>query len=179
MRRLAVAICLLALPGAVACGGGDDKGDARTAAAGYVTALGKGNGAAACARMTKALQRQFLAAVSRLDKRFSGEPCQRAMSAALQTIPPDQLKRLSQAKIQDLKGKEDAGTFRYTLGQIRVNGRVAKEDGDWNVSCCVPGAGWRGAAAPDPPAGGDLGPGVAGAPAGLAGRVAPAREPHR
>jgi hypothetical protein len=141
MRRLAVAVCLLALPGAVACGGGDDKGDARKAAAGYVTALGKGDGAAACARMTKGLQRQFLAAVSRLDKRFAGEPCQRAMSAALQTIPPDQLKRFSQAKIQDLKVKDDAGTFRYTLGQIRVNGRVAKENGDWKVSCCVPGAG--------------------------------------
>jgi hypothetical protein len=142
MRRLAVAICLLALPGAVACGGGgDDKGDAQKAAAGYVAALGKGNGAAACARMTKGLQRQFLAAVSRLDKRFAGEPCQRAMSAALQTIPPDQLKRFSQAKIQDLKVKDDAGTFRYTLGKIRVNGRVAKEDGDWKVSCCVPGAG--------------------------------------
>src|SRR3954453_2802721 len=170
MRRLAVAVCLLALPGAVACGGGDDKGDAQKAAAGYVSALGKGNGAAACERMTKGLQRQFLAAVSRLDKRFAGEPCQRAMSAALQTTPPDQLKRFSQAKIQVLKVKDDAGTFRYTLGQIRVNGRVAKEDGAWKVSCCVPGAGRRARSAAHPQPVGELGPGVAGAPAGLAGR---------
>jgi hypothetical protein len=141
MRRLVLAVCLLALPAAVACGGSDDTGDARTAAAGYVSALGKGDGAGACGRMTKGLQRQFLAAVSRLDKRFAGQPCQRAMSAALRTIPPDQLKRFSQAKIQDLKVSGDGGTFRYTLGRIRVNGRVAKEDGDWKVSCCVPGAG--------------------------------------
>jgi hypothetical protein len=142
MRRLALAACLLALPTAAACGGGgNDAGDARKAAAGYVAALGKGNGAGACTRMTKGLQRQFLAAVARLDKRFAGQPCARAMSAALRTIPPDQLKSFSQAKIQNLKVKGDSGTFRYTLGQIRVNGRVAKEDGDWKVSCCVPGAG--------------------------------------
>jgi hypothetical protein len=59
----------------------------------------------------------------------------------LRTIPANQLKSFSQAKIDDLKVKGDAGTFRYTLGQIRVNGRVAKENGDWKVSCCVPGAG--------------------------------------
>ena len=142
MRRLALAACLLALPGAAAaCGGGNDTADARKAATGYVAALGNGDGAGACARMTKGLQRQFLAAVGRLDARFRGQPCARAMSAALKTIPPDQLERFSQAKIAALKVKDDAGTFRYTLGQIRVNGRVAKEDGDWKVSCCVPGAG--------------------------------------
>jgi hypothetical protein len=141
MRRLAVAVCLLALPGAAACGGSNDTADARKAAAGYVASLGKGDGAGACARMTKGLQRQFLAAVSRLDRRFAGQPCQRAMSAALRTIPPDQLRRFSHARIQNLKVKGDGGTFRYTLGQIRVNGRVAKEKGDWKVSCCVPGAG--------------------------------------
>ena len=140
MCRLAVAVCLLALAAAAACGS-DDTGDARKAAAGYVAALGKRDGPGACARMTKGLQRQFLAAITRLDKRFSGQQCQRAMSAALRTIPPDQFQRFSQAKIRDLKVQGDGGTFRYTLGQIRVNGRVAKEDGDWKVSCCVPGAG--------------------------------------
>jgi hypothetical protein len=141
MRRLALAVCLLALPATSACGGSDDTGDARTAAAGYVSALGKGDGDTACARMTKGLQGQFLAAITRLDKRFTGQPCGRAMTAALQTITPDQLKRFSQAKIQNLKVDGDHGSFRYTLGQIRVNGRVAKENGDWKVSCCVPGAG--------------------------------------
>ena|ERR671932_1168084 len=141
MRRLALAACLLALPATAACGGGNDTADARKAAAGYVASLGKRDGAGACARMTKGLQRQFLAAVARVDRRFSGQPCERAMSAALRTIPANQLKSFSQAKINDLKVKGDAGTFRYTLGQIKVNGRVAKENGDWKVSCCVPGAG--------------------------------------
>jgi hypothetical protein len=142
MRRLAIAVCVLALPGAAACGGGgDNTGDARKAAAGYVAALGNRDGTGACARMTKGLQRQFLAAVVRVDRRFQGQPCARAMSAALRTIAPDQLKRFSQAKIQNLKVEGDRGTFRYTLGRIRVNGQVAKEGDAWKVSCCVPGAG--------------------------------------
>jgi hypothetical protein len=141
MRRLALAACLLALPAVATACGGDDTADARKAASGYVAALGKGDGAGACARMTKSLQGQFLAAVGRLDARFRGQPCARAMSAALRTIPPDQLARFSQAKIDDLEVKDGAGSFRYTLGQIRVNGRVAKEGDAWKVSCCVPGAG--------------------------------------
>ena len=142
MRRLALAACLLlALAAPAACGGGNETADARKAASGYVAALGKGDGAGACGRMTKSLQQQFLAAVGRLDARFRGQPCARAMSAALRTIPADQLKSFSQAKINDLKVKGDGGSFRYTLGQIKVNGRVAKENGDWKVSCCVPGAG--------------------------------------
>src|SRR3954447_14798766 len=140
MRRLALAVCLLVLPGAAACGGSNDPADARKAAAAYVTALGTGDGAGACARMRKGLQPQFLGAISRLDPRFGGQPCPRAMSAALRTIPPEQLKSFSQAKIEALKLKGDTGTFRYTLGQIRVNGRVAKEGDDWKVSCCVPRA---------------------------------------
>jgi hypothetical protein len=141
MRRLALAVCLLALPGAVACGGSDDTGDARKAAAGYVAALGNRDGAGACSRMTKGLRSQFLAAITRVDQRFQGRPCEQAMSAALRTIAPDQLRRFSQAKIENLKVKGDSGTFRYTLGQIRVNGQVAKEGDEWKVSCCVPGAG--------------------------------------
>jgi hypothetical protein len=141
MRRLALAACLIALPAAAACGGSDDTGDARKAAAGYVAALGKRDGTGACAQMTKSLQRQFMTAVARVDRSFAGQPCARAMSAALRTIPPDQLRRFSQAKIDDLKVKGDGGSFRYTLGQIRVGGRVAKEKGDWKVSCCVPGGG--------------------------------------
>jgi hypothetical protein len=141
MRRLAVAVCLLVvLPGAVACGG-DQTGDARKAAAGYVAALGRRDGASACARMTRGLQRQFVAAVVRADASFKGQSCANAMTAALRSIPPDQLKRFAQARISDLKVKGDSGGFRYTLGQINVNGRVAKEGGAWKVSCCVPGAG--------------------------------------
>jgi hypothetical protein len=141
MRRLAVAACLLALPAAAACGGGDETGGARKAASGYVTALGRRDGAGACARMTRGLQRQFLAAIARADARFGHQPCADAMTAALGTIPSDQLERFSQAKIENLKVAGDSGSFRYTLGQIRVDGEVAKEGGAWKVSCCVPGAG--------------------------------------
>jgi len=141
MRRVAVAACLLALPGAAACGGGSDRDGARKAAEGYVRTLGKRDGACTCARMTKGLQREFTAAVVRADARFRGRSCPPVMQAALDTIPAAQLRQFSGAKINDLKVKDDAGTFRYTLGKINVNGKVAKEGGDWKVSCCVPNAG--------------------------------------
>jgi hypothetical protein len=140
MRRVALAACLLAIPGAVACGA-DDKDGARKAAEGYVRTLGKRDGAGTCGRMTKGLQRQFTDAVARSAPQFRGRACAPVMQAALNTIPAAQLRQFSQAKIQDLKVKGDTGTFRYTLGKINVNGRVAKEGGDWRVSCCVPGSG--------------------------------------
>ena len=140
MRRVALAACLLATLGLVACGGNDEDG-ARKAAEGYVTTLGKRDGAGTCARMTKGLQRQFTDAVVRSAPQFRGRPCGRVMQTALDTIPAAQLKQFSQAKIEDLKVDGDTGTFRYTLGKIRVNGKVAKENGDWKVSCCVPNGG--------------------------------------
>jgi hypothetical protein len=141
MRRLALVACLLCLPAAAAACGGDDTSEARKAAEGYVTTLGKRDGAGTCARMTEGLQRQFTDAVVKADSRFRGRSCPQVMQAALDTIPPAQLKQFSDAKIDNLKVDGDKGTFRYTLGKIRVDGRVAKEDGDWKVSCCVPGTG--------------------------------------
>src|SRR3954451_9723229 len=141
MRRVALAACLLALPAAAACGGGNDEAGARKAAEGYVQKLGKRDGAGTCARMTKGLQRQFTDAVVRTAPQFRGRSCSAVMQTALNTIPAAQLKQFSQAKIDALKVNGDAGSFRYTLGKIRVQGKVAKENGDWKVSCCVPSAG--------------------------------------
>ena len=145
MRRLTVVLCIGALLGASACGG-DDSGDARKAAQGYVSALGKRNGTGTCALMTKDRQRAF----DRIEAWVGLEPSQAQMTilpsgavmqAALDTIQPDQLRQFGKAKIDNLKLDGDKGTFRYTLGTIQVDGRVAKEDGDWRVSCCVPGSG--------------------------------------
>lgn len=141
MRRLACVVCLLALAGAAACGGGDDTSAARKAAQDYVSTLGKRDGPGTCALMTKTLQQQFTAAVVRTDSRFRGRTCPEIMQAALDTIPQDQLRDFARAKISNLKLNGDTGSFRYTLGKINVDGKVAKENGDWRVSCCVPGAG--------------------------------------
>jgi hypothetical protein len=138
MRRLAVLVCLLALPGAVACGG-DDTDDARAAAEGYVQKLGKRDGAGTCGEMTKQLQQQFLRAAQRTNAQFRGRSCRQVMQTALDSIAPAQLKQFSGAKIENVKVDGDKGSFRYTLGTIRVDGKVAKEGGDWKVSCCVPG----------------------------------------
>ena len=141
MRRVAALVSLVCVAGVTACGGGNDSSDARKAAQSYVSTLGKRDGAGTCALMTKALQQQFTTAVVRSDARFRGRSCPQIMQAALDTIPPDQLRNFSRAKIADLKLDGDSGTFRYTLGTINVDGRVAKESGDWKVSCCVPGSG--------------------------------------
>jgi hypothetical protein len=138
MRRLAVLVCLLALPGAAACGG-DDTEDARKAAEGYVQKLGKRDGAGTCGEMTTQLQQQFLRAAQRTNAQFRGRSCAQVMQTALDSIAPAQLKQFSGAKIDNVEVDGDKGNFRYTLGQIRVDGQVAKEDGDWKVSCCVPG----------------------------------------
>jgi hypothetical protein len=138
MRRLAAVACLLVVPGVAACGGSDTD-DARQAAEGYVQRLGKRDGGGTCEQMTKQLQQQFLRAAARTNSQFRGQTCTQVMQAALDSISPAQLKEFSGAKIENVKVDGDKGSFRYTLGRIRVDGQVAKEDGDWRVSCCVPG----------------------------------------
>jgi hypothetical protein len=138
MRRIALLACLLAVPGLAACGG-DDTDGAREAAEGYVQRLGKRDGAGTCGQMTEQLQQQFLRAAIRTNAQFRGRNCAQVMQGALDSISPAQLRQFSGAKIEDVQVDGDKGTFRYTLGQIRVDGQVAKEDGDWKVSCCVPG----------------------------------------
>jgi hypothetical protein len=142
MRRLALAVCLLALP-AGACGGGEgnDREQAQAAAEAYVTKLGQRDGPGACDQMTRHLQAQFVEVVTRTDARFRGSSCRTIMQAAVDQIPPSQLRQFARSKIEGLKLDGNRGTFRYTLGSIRVDGRVEKEKGDWKVSCCVPGAG--------------------------------------
>jgi hypothetical protein len=140
MRRLALATCLMAALTVASCGGSDTD-DARKAAEGYVQELGARDGKGTCAQMTKGLQRQFTTAVTRTDTRFRGRSCPQVMQAALDMIPAEQLRQFSDAKIENLKVDGDAGSFRYKLSSIQVDGKVAKEDGDWKVSCCVPNAG--------------------------------------
>jgi hypothetical protein len=141
VRRIALVACLLAVAGAAACGGPSDTERARQAAETYVARLGKRDGAGACNQMTSGLQRQFLQAVVRRDATFRRRSCRQIMQAALDAIPDSQLRRFATARITDVKLDGDRGTFRYAIGTIRVSGRVAKEDGDWKVSCCVPAAG--------------------------------------
>jgi hypothetical protein len=140
-RAPLAAVVLLAL-GATACG--ESPTDEATAAAKeYVKKLGARDGKGACAQMTVGLQRQFTATVSQTATRFRGKPCATIMQAALDTIPQDELQQFAKAQIRNvrLNDAEDRGTFVYRVGNINVDGRVAKENDDWKVSCCVPQAG--------------------------------------
>jgi hypothetical protein len=128
--------CLLAL---VLTGCGASETDrAREAAQGYVKALGKSDGKGTCAHMTKGLRKRFSSAVTFANPELSGD-CPKLMQAALDSIGPDQLTQFGSAKISEVKAKGSTGTFVYTVQGARINGRVAREDGSWKVSCCVPG----------------------------------------
>lgn len=137
-------LCALAL-GLAACGGSrDDAGTrqaARAAAQGYVSDFGKRDGRGMCAHMTTALQRRFTGAVSRANPQLSGKPCADVMQAALDTLPDDDVARFAAARIGTVAVKGDQGDFRYQLGQIVVDGKVARERDVWKVSCCVPDQG--------------------------------------
>ena len=140
MLRCAVALLCLATLGVIGCGGGDSETDhARKAAETYVHDLGARDGDAVCADMTKALQKQFTETVGRGNPEVRGQPCGQIMTLALRSIPYDQLQQFTAAKIQDVKVDGSTGSFVYRLRDLKVNGKVAQEGGDWKVSCCVPG----------------------------------------
>jgi hypothetical protein len=145
VRPAVLALSVLALA-AAGCGGDDhdhhdDATDARKAAETYVRDLGSRDGEAVCRDMTKSLQRQFTDAVARANPEVAGQGCGRVMTTALRSIPAEQLDRFASAKIENVETDGSSGSFTYRLGDIRVDGKVAKEDGDWKVSCCVPGQG--------------------------------------
>lgn len=133
---LAFAVAL----GASGCGGGDSEPDqARKAAESYVRDLGTRDGEAVCADMTKPLQKTFTDTVARANPEVRGKSCAQIMTLALRSIPADQLKQFSTAKIESVKVDGADGSFVYRLRDLAVNGKVAKEGDAWKVSCCVPG----------------------------------------
>ena len=140
MARKALLLVFAVALGASGCGGGDSGPDhARKAAESYVRDLGTRDGEAVCADMTKALQKTFTDTVARSNPEVRGESCAEIMTLALRSIPSDQLKQFSTAKIADVKVDGASGSFVYHLRDLMVNGKVAKEGDAWKVSCCVPG----------------------------------------
>jgi hypothetical protein len=138
LRAATSLLCLLAV-GAAGCGGDSPADHARKAAETYVHDLGARDGEAVCGDMTRALQRDFTDAVSKGNPEVRGQACGQIMTLALRSIPYDQLKQFSTAKIESVKVKDTAGSFVYRLRDLKVNGRMAREGGAWKVSCCVPG----------------------------------------
>jgi hypothetical protein len=140
MARKALMLVFAVALGASGCGGGESESDhARKAAETYVRDLGTRDGQAVCGDMTKALQKMFTDTVARSNPEVRGKSCGEIMSLALQSIPSDQLKQFSTAKIESVKVDGDNGSFIYRLRDLTVNGKVAKEGDAWKVSCCVPG----------------------------------------
>jgi hypothetical protein len=140
-RSAALLPCLVALAIAGCGGDGEDAAtkDARKAAESYVHDLGKRDGDAVCADMTKALQKEFTETVARANPEVAGRSCGEIMSLALRSIPAEQLQLFTTAKIEGVKVSGKTGSFIYRLHDIRVDGKVIREGGPWKVSCCVPG----------------------------------------
>jgi hypothetical protein len=140
MARKALMLAFAVALAASGCGGGASESDhARKAAETYVRDLGTRNGQSVCADMTKALQKTFTDTVGRSNPEVRGKSCAEIMTLALRSIPDDQLKQFSTAKIDSVKVNGDDGSFVYRLRDLTVNGKVAKEADAWKVSCCVPG----------------------------------------
>ncbi|HEY7618300.1 MAG TPA: hypothetical protein VH834_00960 [Solirubrobacteraceae bacterium] len=138
-RRALPLLFLVALGAAAGCGGDNETDHARKAAETYIHDLGARDGDRVCGDMTKALQRQFTETVSRANPEVRGQSCGEIMTLALRSIPYDQLQQFTTAKIENVKVDGSTGSFVYRLRDLKVNGRVAQEGGDWKVSCCVPG----------------------------------------
>src|SRR5262245_116114 len=140
MARKALMLAFAMALGASGCGGGDSGSDhARKAAETYVRDLGTRNGGAVCSGMTKPLQKTFTDTVASRNPEVRAKSCAEIMTLALRSIPPDQLKEFSTAKIESVKVDGDKGSFVYRVRDLAVNGKVAKESDAWKVSCCVPG----------------------------------------
>ena len=137
--RTLTLLFLLALGATAGCGGPSKTDHARKAAETYVHDLGARDGAVVCADMTKALQKQFTETVGRGNPEVRGQSCGQIMTLALRSIPDDRLQQFTTAKIEHVKVNGGSGSFVYRLRDLKVNGRVAQEGGDWKVSCCVPG----------------------------------------
>lgn len=134
-RSLAIsAVLAIAIAGC----GASDTDQARSAAQSYVKALGKRDGKGVCSHMTAGLQKRFTSAVTFANPGLTGD-CPKLMQSAVDSVPADQLAQFGTAKIDDVKVKGSTGTFTYALKSAKVQGKVAKEDGSWKVSCCVPG----------------------------------------
>jgi hypothetical protein len=142
-RTSIIALCAFAM-GLVACGGRDDRASAqaaRTAAQGYVSDFGRRDGRGVCGHMTRERQAQFTASVIKANPELRGQGCAEVMQQVLDTLPDDQVARFAGARIADVKVDGDTASFRYRLGTLRIDGKVAREGDVWRVSCCVPGQG--------------------------------------
>ena len=128
-RRALAALALAAL--ATGCGGGQSSEDAaRATVQRYLTALGRGDAAAACRELTRRSQNALAdAAVSKL--RLKTRSCEAAIDRALHAPNGPQLRRLGRAKITRVAVDGD----RAEVSVAGVAGRTSlvRADGDWRI----------------------------------------------
>jgi hypothetical protein len=141
-----LAALLVATAMIAGCGGSShpapaDVLRATEAAQGYVDDFGKRDGQGLCNHMTTQLQNRFVQTLTKANPDQRGKRCAQLMQAAVDQLPDEQVTQFASARIKDLRldNSGRTGSFRYSVGQIGVEGQVAREGGGWKVSCCVPG----------------------------------------
>jgi hypothetical protein len=113
---------------------------ARSAQA-YVDDFGKRDGHGLCEHMTTQLRQRFVHTLTKANPDELGRSCAQLMQAAVDQLPDEQVTQFAAARIKDMRLDDSGrtGNFRYSVGQIAIQGQVAREAGAWKVSCCVPG----------------------------------------
>ena len=131
MRRVAV-VALAVTAGATGCGGGGESpaDGARATVQRYLTALGRGDAAAACREFTTQSQ-QKLAEFGAKQLRLQPGSCAKTIDFALHASNGPQLRKLGRAKITRVAVKGD----RAEVSIAGVGGRTAvvRADGAWRI----------------------------------------------
>jgi hypothetical protein len=116
-------------------GGGSGSGGPKQAVEDYLAAFTSGDGAKACALMTKDTRDQFVARVSALTQ--TGD-CATAVDKLSKQAGPQLLGALKKAKVGKVTVHGDQAKVQLTSGQATTNTNLKKEGGEWRVTA-VPG----------------------------------------
>jgi len=128
VRRAAVAALATLVAG---CGGGESPEDAaRATVQRYLTALGRGDAAAACREFT-AQSRQKLAEFGERQLRLRPGSCAKTIDAALHAPNGPQLRRLGNAKIARVVVTGDRAEV--SIAGVGQRTQVVKADGAWRI----------------------------------------------
>jgi hypothetical protein len=124
-----IALALVALAG---CGGSAQKPEdaARATVQRYLSALGRGDAAAACGELTAA-SREKLAEVGRARLRLRARSCTATIDAALHAGNGDQLRRLGHARVTRVAMQGDSAEVAVEgIGRLT---RVVRSGGAWRI----------------------------------------------
>jgi hypothetical protein len=130
--RRAAALAVLAAAFGAGCGGGDPKPEdaARATVQRYLTALGRGDAAAACREFTDS-SREKLAEFGGEKLKLKERSCRATIDAALHAGNGAQLRALGHAKITRVRMEQ--GHAEVAISGVGTTTTVVRSDGAWRI----------------------------------------------